>query len=115
MNFFLTLVNKIPIIILLLISACFVAFGDFFGKTWSLNQKNIFYFLSFLSYGAVAIFYLPTLLRESLVVTTVIYSIFIIFVSMFIGMVIFGETLSLVRWVGVILGIVSLVILTSAK
>lgn len=115
MNFLAAILLKVPIIVLLLISACFVALGDFFAKSWSINQKNLFYLLSFFSYGVVAIFYLPTLLKESLVVTTVIYSIFIILVSIFVGMIIFGETLSSAKLAGVALGIISLVILNLAK
>ncbi|MEK7464769.1 MAG: hypothetical protein AAB617_03260 [Patescibacteria group bacterium] len=115
MNALLAIFQKVPMIVLMLIGVLFVALGDFLGKSWSLQQKHLFYFLAILSYGAGNIFYLPTLLREGLVVTTIIWSILVILVSIFIGMVMFGETLSPLRSVGVIFGVVSLVILQMAK
>ncbi len=115
MNFLVTALQKLPVIGLLLLGAACVALGDYFGKSWSLDQRTSLYILSLATYALSAVFYLPTLLKESLVITTVIWSILIILVSIFIGLVLFKETLSPVRTIGVILGLVSLVILNVAK
>ena len=115
MNPLVELLQKLPVIVLLLICAFWVAMGDYFAKSWSVNQKNSLYILAFLSYALVGIFYLSTLLKEGLAVTTVIYSLLSILISLFIGIIMFGETMSFVRLLGLILGLISLVILIVAK
>ena len=115
MNFLVGTLQKLPVLALLIIGAMCVALGDYLGKSWSLDQRTSLYVLSLAAYALSAVFYLPTLLKESLVITTVIWSILIILVSIFIGLVLFKETLSPIRVVGVVLGLVSLVILNVAK
>lgn len=115
MNPLVTILQKLPVIVLLLLGAVCVAAGDFFGKSWSLDQRNTLYFVSLAAYALSAVFYLPSLLKEGLVITTVIWSILIILVSVFIGLVLFRETLSPLRMIGVLIGLVSLVILNIAK
>jgi hypothetical protein len=38
--------QKVPVIVLLLISASGVILGDFFAKYWSLHQRTIFYVIA---------------------------------------------------------------------
>ncbi|MEK7187666.1 MAG: hypothetical protein AAB691_02355 [Patescibacteria group bacterium] len=109
------LLSKLPTIALLLIGAICVAVGDYFAKSWSVEQRDILYYIAFASYALSPLFYLPTLLKESLIVTTIIWSILIILVSITLGAIVFHETLSPLKWSGVILGLVALVILSLAE
>lgn len=106
--------NKIPVIILLIISAAGVITGDFFAKYWSLHQRAIFYVIAIIGYLCSSIFYIPTLLRQGLVVTSIIWSLISIIGFLFIGLVIFKETLTVMQAVGVGFGVLSLVILAFA-
>ncbi|MBI5421873.1 hypothetical protein HZA44_01960, partial [Candidatus Peregrinibacteria bacterium] len=56
-------------------------------------------------------FYVPTLLREGLVITSIIWSLISLIGFMFAGLVIFKESLNLHQGIGVVFGLVSLVIL----
>jgi len=56
-------------------------------------------------------FFIPTLLREGLVVTSVIWSILSIIGFLAVGILIFKETLTILQIVGVIFGILALIIL----
>ncbi len=112
MNFLVKILQGWPVILLLILSAISVTAGDFFAKYWSTNQKTIFYILAILGYAGSSIFYIPTLLKEGLVVTSVIWSILSIIGFLIIGLVIFKETLSMVQIIGVTLGVASLILLS---
>jgi multidrug transporter EmrE-like cation transporter len=103
--------QKIPVIVLLIISSLGVIMGDFFAKYWSVHQRAIFYVIAIVGYLCSSIFYIPTLLRQGLVVTSIIWSLISTIGFLFIGLVIFKETLTLVQMIGVGFGVISLVIL----
>jgi len=107
---FLTL-SKLPLYLLLILSALGVVAGDYFAKSWSINQKGIFLLLAFLGYVTASFFYIPSLLKESLVVTSVIWSVLSILGFLFVGLVLFHETLSLTQGVGVAFGVLALILL----
>ena len=104
------LLAKLPVWLLLLISASGVIAGDYFAKYWSTNQRTIFAILSVAGYAVSALFYIPTLLREGLVVTSILWSILSILGFLAIGLLVFHETLAPIQWVGVAFGIICLVI-----
>jgi multidrug transporter EmrE-like cation transporter len=106
--------QKIPVIVLLIISATGVILGDFFAKYWSLHQRTIFYIIAIVGYLCSSIFYIPTLLRQGLVVTSIIWSLISIVGFLFIGLVVFKEPLTTLQIVGVAFGVISLVILALA-
>jgi|SRR3989344_8207505 len=95
---------------LLVLSALSVIAGDLFAKYWSANQKALFLIIALLSYFLSGLFYIPTLLREGLVVTSVVYSLLSIIGFMFIGLVLFKETLTQLQLTGVFFGVVALII-----
>ena len=112
MNFYIELFSRIPVHVLLLFSAASVISGDYFAKFWSTNRKTIFLVSALISYFFSGVFYIPTLLRDGLVITALIWSLLGIVGFVFIGLVIFKETLTGVQTVGVAIGIISLIILT---
>ncbi len=115
MNPVVELLQKLPVWLLLILSASSVIAGDFFAKYWSIHLRSVFYFLAIASYMLSGFFYIPTLLREGLIVTSVIWSVLSIVGFLVIGLLIFKETLSTVEIVGVLFGVISLVILSISK
>lgn len=111
METFFTIFSKFPVWILLCLAATSVILGDVLAKYWSTNVKPVFYFAALIAYGFSGFFYIPTLLREGLVITSVIWSILSIVGFLAVGIILFKETLTPLQIVGVILGIVALVIL----
>lgn len=111
MQLFLIIMNKIPVLILLIISAIFMITGDYFAKYWSINQKVIFFIIAFLTYSIAGIFYIPTLLREGLVITSVIWTVICSAGFLIVGLIIFKEHLTTWQTIGVMLGVISVFIL----
>ena len=107
-----SLLAKLPIALLLLLSATSVVLGDYFAKSWSLNQKTVFLVLAFLGYLGSSFFYIPTLLQKGLVITSLIWSLLSILGFLFVGLVLFKETLSTLQIVGVCLGVTALIVLS---
>jgi len=115
MNLFTKILPSLPVYVLLLLSSIGVITGDYFAKLWSTNTKTIFLILAFVGYFVSAFFYIPTLLREGLIITSVIWSLISIAGFLAIGFLIFKESLNCLQVVGICLGIISLVILTIAE
>ena len=105
------LLAKLPVIVLLLLSATSVVVGDYFAKSWSTNQKGIFLVIALTGYFFSGIFYIPSLLKQGLVITSIIWSLLSILGFLFIGLVLFQETLSATQMVGVGFGVVALILL----
>ncbi len=115
MNEFFNIFSKIPVWVLLCLAAISVVTGDVLAKYWSTNTKSVFYFAGLIAYAFSGFFYIPTLLREGLVATSVIWSILSVIGFLVVGILLFKETLTPLQIVGVILGIIALVILTLGK
>ena len=112
MKFFLQVVDKIPVNIVLLLSAFFVILGDLLGKYWSINRKESFIIAALAASFLSGVFYYPVLLKEGLVVTSIIWSLLSIIGFLAIGLLVFKESLTTPQIVGVALGGVALIILT---
>ena len=106
--------GKLPIWLLLSVSALGIITGDYFAKFWSINQRTIFVVLAICGYAVSSFFYIPTLLKQGLVITSLIWSLLAIIGFMFVGLYLFHETLTPMQWVGVGVGIISLIILSVA-
>ena len=115
MNLIITALGKLPVILLIILSAASVTAGDFFAKYWSINTRSVFYVLAIMGYVGSSIFYIPTLLREGLIITSVLWSLLSIIGFLVVGILIFKETLTNLEIIGVMLGIASLVILSLGK
>lgn len=102
---------KLPIYALLALSAGGVVVGDYFVKKWSIDQKNIFLLLTFIGYFTSSFFYIPTLLKEGLVITSVLWVLFSTIGFLFIGIIVFKETLNPTQITGVVLGVIAILLL----
>ncbi len=104
--------EKIPLPALIVLSATSVILGDLFAKSWSVNHRTAFLAGAIVCYLLSGVFYVPTLLKEGLVVTSLAWSVLSIVGFLFIGLVLFKETLSAVQIAGVLFGITALVLLS---
>jgi multidrug transporter EmrE-like cation transporter len=103
--------GKIPVIILLILSSISVTTGDFFAKYWSLKSRPIFYVLAIIGYIGSAVFYIPTVKRQGLVVTSLVWALLSTLGLLAIGLLYFKETLTPLQKVGVVLATIALLIL----
>lgn len=113
-DFYISILNKLPVWLLLCFSAMGVVMGDYFAKAWSINHKTLFLVAGFIGYFVSSFFYIPTLLREGLVVTSVVWSLLGIIGFLFIGLAVFHETLTTLQILGVVIGLIALIVLTLA-
>ncbi|MFA6050706.1 MAG: hypothetical protein WC761_05955 [Candidatus Paceibacterota bacterium] len=111
-NTYVSLASKIPVTILIILAAASVIIGDYSAKAWSVSQNNMYLLLAFLGYFFSGFFYIPTLLREGLIITSVLWVLLSTIGFIVSGYVIFKESLSLAQTIAVTLGIVSILILS---
>jgi len=111
MQTYLELMGKIPVLVLLAISGIGVIAGDVFAKYWSMNPRWSLLAVTIFCYFTSSFFYVPTLLREGLVVTSIIWSLISLIGFLFVGLVLFRESVTFHQGIGVAFGLVALVIL----
>lgn len=112
MNWWLTLAGAVPVMGLLVMSAVSVILGDLFGKLWSQKPSPLLFLLALTAYLLSGWFYLPTLRRESLVLTSVIWTVISTTGFLAIGLLLFHESLSPLQGIGVVFGVISLILLS---
>ena len=110
MRFYVEIMQKVPLLILVILAASSVITGDYFAKYWSENQKPSFLIFAFLGYFLSGFFYVPTLLKSGLIVTSVVWALLSTIGFLVIGVVIFNEQLSLLQMTAAGLGIISLLL-----
>ena len=72
-NAYLSLLGRVPVVGLLLAASISVIVGDYAAKAWSQSHREWYLFLAFAGYFFSGFFYIPTLLRDGLIVTSVIW------------------------------------------
>jgi multidrug transporter EmrE-like cation transporter len=104
--------QRTPLIVLFTVSAVSVGVGDYLAKKWSLEPGYGLFAGALACYFSSSFFYMQTLTRKGLVVSCLIWSISSIVAFLFVGIVLFNETLSGMQLIGVILGTISLILLS---
>lgn len=100
---------------LIIISAISTVLGDYFGKLWSTNLKPEFFWLNVIFYTLSSLFFLPALLKASLTMTSIVWSLISILGFLVIGLIIFKETLTFTQIIAVIFGVISLVLFSFSE
>ncbi len=111
-NLYLSLLGKIPVLGLIILASIFIIFGDYSAKSWSINHREMWLFFAFVGYFFSAFFYIPTLLREGLIISSITWALVSTIGFLLIGFIIFKETLSVSQTIAVICGTISRFILT---
>lgn len=115
MKLYVDLATKLPVWLLLFLSASSVVTGDFFAKYWSQNQRGWALALAFIGYFGSGFFYIPTLLREGLVVTSLVWDLLGLLGFLVIGLLVFREHLTSLQIVAAALGVVALILLNLGR
>lgn len=109
---YISLLGSVPVLVLIILASASVIMGDYTAKAWSVSHKPLLLVLAFLGYFLSGFFYIPTLLREGLIVTSVLWAVISTIGFLVIGFVIFKEQLSLMQIIAVIIGIISILLLS---
>jgi multidrug transporter EmrE-like cation transporter len=109
-NFYTQTLSKIPVLVLIILAALSVTLGDYSAKAWSINHKGAFLFFAFAGYFFSGFFYIPTLLKQGLIITSVLWGVLSTIGFLIIGFLIFKEQLTPVQVIAATLGIISILL-----
>jgi multidrug transporter EmrE-like cation transporter len=96
-----------------ILAAMISVVGDLFGKMWATGKGTWYYFAALAAWTLGSIVYLPVLAKQGLIVATLLWCIINVLGFVFLGVVLFKETLTPLQWTGVILGVVGMALLSS--
>lgn len=95
---------------LLVLSALSTISGDYFGKLWSINHKPGLFLLAFILYASGGLFFIPTLIKESLIVSTVVYILLAQTGNLAVSLLIFHEKIDFLQSFGIAFAFVAILI-----
>ena len=97
----------------LVLSAIFFAAGEFFSKKFALNPRLIIVVYILLMYIIGTLAWLPAILQKNqLSIVGAIWSVLSLLATVLIGLLIFGERLSVVGIIGIITAFVAVFLLS---
>ena len=102
--------ETIPIRYLLALSAITTVSGDYFGKLWSINHQTMTFVIAFILYATGGLFFIPTLAKESLVVSTIVWVLLAEVGNLAIGLLAFHEKIDVLQSFGLAFGFVAICI-----
>lgn len=104
---------SINYIIWLVLSALFFAVGEFLSKKFALAPKLIYVILILFVYSLGTLAWLPAILQKnSLSIAGTIWSVLTLFATITIGVLIFGEKVSSIGIVGMVLAVIAIILLS---
>lgn len=112
MHYLLALATAVPVIVLVAVAAAANVAGDYVAKLWSEAPQVWLYAGAVALYGLSGFIYIPSLLREGLIVTSMAWTLITFIGFVLVGLFIFGEHLTTLQWAGVGCGVVALVLLS---
>lgn len=111
MNFILS----IPVIVWLIISALFFAYGEFLSKKFAISPSIYYVFVILIIYSFGVLAWLPAILQKNqLSIVGAIWSVLSLLTTVLIGILIFNEHLNLMGIIGIIFAIISIALLSLA-
>lgn len=114
MEQFLSLCARVPIYVLLTMTAILAASGDYLAKRWAMAPSGRGMLLAVLVYVCSTLFLFPALQREKLLVVGILYDLFTGTAFLLVGIFIFHERLRGLQLAGLLLGIVSVLLFVLA-
>jgi multidrug transporter EmrE-like cation transporter len=104
---------SINYIIWLILSALFFAVGEFLSKKFALNPNLTLVIIIIIIYSVGVLFWLPAILQKNqLSIVGTMWSVLSLLTTILIGVLIFGEKLSLTGIIGIIFAIISIILLS---
>ncbi len=108
-----TIAPLLPVWGWLLLSIFFYAIGEFISKTWANSPSHGEMWVVIAASAFSALLWLPALFTKNhLAIVGTSWIILATAVTILLGVVFFGEKLTLIQWFGVTLAFISLLILT---
>jgi len=96
---------------LFFLSMIFVSVGDILAKLWTKTNVLSHFWLAILCYASCSFCWMWLLKEKGLIVATVAWAVMSIIASVTIAVVLYHETLTVVKIIGVALGLASVAIL----
>ena len=97
----------------LVASALFFAFGEFMSKKFAFNPKFSYVILIVIIYSLGTLAWLPAILQtNSLSIVGTIWSVLSLLATVPIGVLIFGEKLSILGIIGAVMAVLSVTLLS---
>ncbi len=106
--------DRMSVWVVLVVAALATIIGDLFAKYWSLGRRPLILWLALIGYFLGSLFYIPSLLKEGLVVTSIIWGLISTIGFIVLGIFLFKEQLNLWQTTGVVLGVLALLIFAFA-
>ncbi len=104
-----------PSLVWLIISGIFFAIGEFLSKKFSITPSWPYVALIIFIYALGTLSWLPAILQKNqLSITGTIWSVIGLLMTIFIGVIIFGEKLNALSIAGIIFAIISIILLSIA-
>jgi multidrug transporter EmrE-like cation transporter len=106
------MIDKIHPYVFLAATAIGTVSGDYFAKSWSLSGDRLTLYAAWLAYLLAGMFYCPLVSKSGLMVSSLQWMVLSTIGFTFIACVIFQEQLAPMQLGGVVLGIISLALLS---
>lgn len=102
---------KLIFFILILLATFLEIIADILLKRWTIQSKNILFIIGLVIYFIGTLFWAFSLKYENLSSAISIFTILNLIVIVLVGILVFGEELSLINKIGIALGIVSIILI----
>ena len=104
---------SINYLVWLTLSAVFFAIGEFMSKKFALNPKILLVFGILAVYSLGVLAWLPAILQKNqLSIVGAIWSVLSLLTTVLIGLLVFGEKLSAVGIIGIIMAVIAVALLS---
>jgi len=104
---------SINYLIWLLISAVFFAFGEFLSKKFALAPRFFYVIAILIIYSIGVLAWLPAILQKNqLSIVGTIWSVLSLLTTILIGVLIFGEKLSIFGVIGIVTAFIAIILLS---
>ena len=91
----------------------FYAFGEYFSKRYANTSLKHFGFLAVFLWSFNSFCFLPAISKfNSLSILGTIWNLLYVFITLFIGLVIFKEPITTIQTIGLVLGVIAIILLT---
>lgn len=101
---------KIIFFILIVVASVLEVIADLFLKKWSMNSRNVLFIIGVVIYFIATIFWAFSLKYELMSRAITVFFVLNMILVVLAGVLIFGEKISLINKLGILLGIISLVL-----
>lgn len=104
-------IQQIPVLWFLIAAAGAEILSDIIAKYWAAAPSKLLFAAAVGMYAIGAALYIPSLLKEGLIVTSLIWSLISVIGYLVVGYFLFHESLSLQQIAGIVFAIIAIILL----